>query len=746
MNGSRPGVAHHAARSEAVAAATNWTQRQRDDGYAGSANPGSARRLDSVFGSDVFSERVMRQRLPKDVFKRLMQTLQRGTTLDPEIADIVAAAMKDWAIEQGATHYTHWFQPLTGLTAEKHDSLMVPDGHGGMLFEFSGSALVQGEPDASSFPSGGLRATFEARGYTAWDATSPAFLTRGENNVTLCIPTAFVSWNGEALDKKTPLLRSMQALSEQAMRILRIFGTDSGVSRIITTLGPEQEYFLVDRNLYFARPDLSTCDRTLFGARPPKGQQMEDHYFGSIPPRVLAFMTEVERELYRMGVPVKTRHNEVAPGQYEIAPLFETTNIACDHQMVLMETIRRVAPRYGLQAIMHEKPFAGINGSGKHNNWSMSTDTGVNLLDPRDDAHTNMQFLVCLCAVIRAVDLHADLLRASIASAANDHRLGANEAPPAIISIFLGDMLSDIIDQLESGHAKRTLKGGALDLGARTLPQIPRDSGDRNRTSPFAFTGNKFEFRAVGSSATSAWPNTVLNTIVCESLDAIATMLEKAVGKDRNPAKLQAAVRTVLQKIIKQHKRVLFNGDNYSEQWHAEAAARGLPNLRDTVEALPVLGSKKSIDLFKKYKVLTRPELESRVHIIAEKFVKEVTIEAETMVSMARTMILPASLQHLGSLAETVAATETAGVDCSSLRESLEEFAANIDRLRTASHDLEQTLDHNGNGDAMAHARHVKAKIRPAMAELRLAADELERLVPANLWPMPTYRDLLFIK
>ena len=504
----------------------------------GTAGSTTVPRIDSIFGADVFSWRLMRQRLPKDVVKSLMRTIELGETLDPEVAGVVAATMKDWAIEHGATHFTHWFQPLTGLTAEKHDSLIAPDGQGGVMFNFSGSDLVQGEPDASSFPSGGLRATFEARGYTAWDPTSPAFLMRGENNVTLCIPTAFVSWTGEALDTKLPLLRSMEALSAQALRILRIFGTDRGVSRVFTTVGPEQEYFLVDRELYYQRPDLLTCERTLFGAKPPKGQQLEDHYFGTIPPRVLAFMSEVERELYRVGVPVKTRHNEVAPGQYEIAPLFEESHIASDHQMVLMETIKRVAPRYGLQALLHEKPFAGVNGSGKHNNWSMSTDTGVNLLDPQDETHTNMQFLVFLCAVIRAVDLHADLLRSAITSAANEHRLGANEAPPAIISIFLGSMLSDILEQVEKGLPRRNIRGGTLDLGARSLPQLPRHSGDRNRTSPFAFTGNKFEFRAVGSSASIAWPNTVLNTIVAESLDVIATELEAGIGKHPTPAKL----------------------------------------------------------------------------------------------------------------------------------------------------------------------------------------------------------------
>ncbi|MBC7835496.1 MAG: glutamine synthetase III [Phycisphaerales bacterium] len=743
-NGSRSTLVPATPRQSAVAAATAWNSKD-SHGFEG-ASGGAAARLESAYGADVFSERVMRQRLPKDIFKRMMRTTQLGEALDPEMADIVAAAMKDWAIENGATHYTHWFQPLTGLTAEKHDALSIPDGHGGVLAAFSGSDLVQGETDGSSFPSGGLRATFEARGYTAWDATSPAFLARGEGGVvTLCIPTAFVSWNGEALDKKTPLLRSIDAVAGQALRILKIFGTDVGVSRVITTLGPEQEYFLVDRNLFYARPDLVTCDRTLFGARPPKGQQLEDHYFGSIPARVLAYMAEVERELYRVGVPVKTRHNEVAPGQYEVAPIFENANVACDHQMVLMETLKKVAPRYGLQCILHEKPFAGVNGSGKHNNWSMSTNTGMNLLDPQEQTHTNMQFLTFLCAVIRAVDLHADLLRASIAGASNDHRLGANEAPPAIISIFLGDMLTDIIEQLESGTPKRTLKGGAMDLGARTLPQLPRHSGDRNRTSPFAFTGNKFEFRAVGSSQTSAWPNTVLNTIVAESLDDIATELEKAVGANPSEAKLASAVRAMLQRIIKDHKRVIFNGDGYTQEWHAEAARRGLPNFKDTVEALPALKSKKAVELFKKYKVFTKPELESRFHIFVEKFVKQVSIEAETMVSMARTMILPAALEHQVRLAEAVSTTLAADVECDELRTDLEAFVKLVMRLRSATAKLEAAADHH-DADPFAHAKHIKAVVRPAMTELRAAADELESIIAADLWPMPTYRDLLFIK
>ncbi len=727
------------ARENAIAAAIGW----RDNRVRASNNH---ERVDEYFGSDVFSQRTMHQRLPKDVHSRLMRTIRHGEPLDQQVADVVAAAMKDWAIERGATHFTHWFQPLTGLTAEKHDAMVVPDGEGGMIYSLSGADLCQGEPDASSFPSGGLRATFEARGYTAWDATSPAFLMRGENNVTLCIPTAFVSWTGHALDQKTPLLRSMDALSKQALRILKIFGTDTGVTRVLTTVGPEQEYFLVDRNLFYARPDLVTCDRTLFGARPPKGQQLEDHYFGSIPPRALAFMGEVEKELYRMGIPVKTRHNEVAPGQFEIAPIFETSNLACDHQMLMMETLKRVAPRYGLVAILHEKPFAGLNGSGKHNNWSMSTDTGVNLLDPQDETHTNMQFLVFLCAVLRAVDLHGDLLRASIASAANDHRLGANEAPPAIISIYLGEMLTDIVEQLESGKTKRTIKGGDLNLGAKALPQIPRHAGDRNRTSPFAFTGNKFEFRAVGASATSAWPNTVLNTIVADSLDYVASHLEKAVGRNATLEKLESAVRPLLQEMVQEHKRIIFNGDNYSEEWHREAEKRGLPNFRNTPDAIPALGSKKAYDLFKRHKVLDRAELESRINISYSRYVEQMLIESEQMVLMARTLILPAALRHQKLLAETVTATQAVHVDCNEEKAVLNDFARMVGAFIGAADELAEALHERGGGDHARQAVYLRDKVLPQMVKLRKLGDELETQVAQDLWPMPTYRDLLFTK
>jgi glutamine synthetase len=724
----------------AVEESIRWRDRARRD-Y-------SDQRADQIFAADVFDLAAMRERLPKPMYKSVVRTIEHGEPLDAAAADAVAAAMKDWAVQNGATHYTHWFQPLTGSTAEKHESLIMTDSSGRAIFALSGSELIQSEPDASSFPSGGLRATFEARGYTAWDPSSPAFIVRGHHAPTLCIPTAFVSWTGEALDKKTPLLRSIDALSTQARRVLKIFGTDAGVSRVHTTLGSEQEYFLIDANLYHARPDLMSCNRTLFGARPPKGQQLADHYFGSIPERVLAFMDEIEYELHRLGVPIKTRHNEVAPAQYELAPIFEETNVACDHQMLVMETLTRVAPRFGLRALLHEKPFQGVNGSGKHNNWSMTTDTGVNLLDPRDETHTNMQFLVFLCAVIRAVDRHADLLRASIASAGNDHRLGANEAPPAIMSIFLGEMLSDIIDQLERGNTERTIKGGAINLGARTLPNIPRHAGDRNRTSPFAFTGNKFEFRAVGSTASVAWPNTVINVIVAEALDDIATDLEKALGANPTAAKLEQTVKKVLKSLVSEHKRIIFNGDNYAQEWHAEAERRGLPNLKHSVEAIPVLRSRESVALFKKYGVLTKPELESRVHILSEKYAKTCLIEAEQMLSIGRTMIVPAAMEHQSRMAEAVAATEGAGVDCDASRLALADFVELTSQLHAILGTLRSALDHEVDLEEKPHqaAEYVKKTVHPILEDLREVVDELEQTVADELWPLPTYRELMTIR
>src|SRR4051812_36508848 len=576
--------------------------------------------IKDLYGVNVFNEDVQRQRLPKPTFKALQKTIRQGAPLDPNAADAIAAAMRDWALERGATHYTHIFQPMTGITAEKHDSFLTPNDDGGAIAEFSGKELIKGEPDASSFPPGGLRATFEARGYTAWDPSSPAYIMENPNGSTLVIPTAFLSWTGEALDKKTPLLRSMDALSTQAMRILKIFG-NTDAQRVFTTVGAEQEYFLIDKSFYYARPDLITCGRTLFGAKPPKGQELEDQYFGTIPERVLACMADCEAELFKLGVPVKTRHNEVAPSQYEIAPIFENSNLATDHQNLIMEVLRKTADDYGLVALLHEKPFAGINGSGKHNNWSMSTDTGENLLNPGDTPHDNEQFLVFCTAVIRAVAKYSDLLRLAIASAHNDHRLGANEAPPAIISIFLGDQLNDVYEQLEKGAAKSSKQGGIFATGVSVLPTLPKEAGDRNRTSPFAFTGNKFEFRAVGASQNIAGPNTILNAIVAESLDFIATKLEAEVkaGKD-----LDTAVAEFLPGVIKDSKKVIFNGDNYSEEWHKEAEKRGLPNLKSTTDCLPVLQKKEVVELMTKYKIHTDKELVSRYNILSEAYVKTI--------------------------------------------------------------------------------------------------------------------------
>src|SRR5690348_5384701 len=583
---------------EAIGAIRDWSVATKDRAAVSAAD---------AFGSLVFNEAVQEKRLPKAVFQALRRTISHGEALDPSVADAVASALKDWAVEHGATHYTHWFQPLTGITAEKHDSFLGPNADGTAMTEFKGKELIKGEPDASSFPSGGMRSTFEARGYTAWDPTSPPFLLMNGNSVTLVIPTAFVSWTGEALDKKTPLLRSMEAVSKQAVRVLKLFG--STAERVFATCGPEQEYFLIDRNFYFARPDLINAGRTLFGAKPPKGQELEDQYFGAIPERVQACMAEVELELYKVGVPVKTRHNEVAPSQYEIAPVFENANLAADHQLMTMETLQRVAPKYGLACLLHEKPFAGVNGSGKHNNWSLSDEFGNNLLSPGDTPHDNMQFLVFCAAVIRAVDKWQGLLRASIASAGNDHRLGANEAPPAILSIFLGEMLTDIFDQVEKGGAKSTKQGGELDTGVMVLPKLPRDAGDRNRTSPFAFTGNKFEFRAVSSGQNISFPNTALNAAMADSPDSVATELEAATAKGED---LNKAVGKLLTKIIKEHKRIIFNGNNYAPEWEKEAGKRKLLNLKNTVDALPELVTKDVIKLLDRYKILNEREVHAR--------------------------------------------------------------------------------------------------------------------------------------
>ncbi len=695
-----------------------------------------------LYGVNVFNEFVQKEKLPKAVYKALQKTIKQGAPLDPNVADAVASAMKDWAIEKGATHFTHQFQPMTGLTAEKHDSFLQPSNDGRALIEFSGKELVKGEPDASSFPSGGIRATFEARGYTAWDPTSPAYIFEGPNGATLVIPTAFISWTGEALDKKTPLLRSIEALSKQAIRILRLFG-NSEAHKVFTTAGPEQEYFLIDKNLYWARPDLINAGRTLFGAPPPKGQELEDQYFGAIPERIIACMADSETELTKLGVPVKTRHNEVAPSQYEIAPIFEECNLATDHQQLTMEVMRRIAPKYGLVALFHEKPFAGINGSGKHNNWSMSTDLGENLLNPGDTPHDNAQFLVFCCAVIRAVAKYPELLRVSVCGAANDHRLGANEAPPAIISVFLGDQLQDIMDQLEKGGAKTTKQGGFMEIGVSVLPKLPKDAGDRNRTSPFAFTGNKFEFRAVGGSQSIAAPNTVLNTIVAESLDFIASNLEKAkaAGKDLNKA-----VQELLPGIIKESKKVIFNGDNYTPEWHKEAEKRGLPNLRNTVECLPVIVRKDSVELFTKYKVYTERELQSRLAILAENYVKTVAIEGKLTAFMARTMILPAALRYQAEVATAVGATKAAGVENSAQADLLRSLTGTITEFQKATAELDHAVGHHAEGEPLDHAKHSRDKVLPAMAAVRALGDKLEAVVADDLWPLPTYREMLFIK
>ncbi len=700
-----------------------------------------AKRVTEDFGSLTFNEEVQRARLPKDVYRALRRAVAQGEALDPSVADIVASALKDWAVEHGASHYTHWFQPMTGITAEKHDSFLSPSPDGRAVAEFSGKELVRGEPDASSFPSGGMRSTFEARGYTAWDPTSPPWLLVTGNGTTLVIPTAFVSWTGEALDKKTPLLRSMEALSKQAVRILKLFG--SKAQRVHTTCGAEQEYFLIDRQFYFKRPDLINAGRTLFGARPPKGQEMEDHYFGSIPDRVLAFMTEVERELYKVGVPVKTRHNEVAPSQYEVAPVFENANVSTDHQMMTMEMMRRMAPKYGLAALMHEKPFAGVNGSGKHLNWSMSDDLGNNLLNPGETPHDNMQFLVFCAAMLRAVNKFQGLLRFSIASAGNDHRLGANEAPPAILSVFLGDMLTDIFGQIEKGSARSTKSGGMLETGVTVLPKLPRDAGDRNRTSPFAFTGNKFEFRAVSANQSIAFPNFALNVAVAEALDYVATELERSIKEGK---KLQAAVKVLLTKMIRDNKRIIFNGNNYSAEWEKEAGKRGLLNLRTSVDAFPELIKPEVVKAFEKYGVLNERELRARYDVALEQYNKTINIEANLMVLMGNRYVLPSAYRYQGEVAQSVSAVKAAGGSAKESRRTLDNVCRLTDEFKTRLDHLQELLEHEANGNAEKHAKYFRDKVIPAMNALRETADDLECIVPHDVWPLPTYREMLFVK
>ncbi|MBI1369363.1 MAG: glutamine synthetase type III [Planctomycetes bacterium] len=722
------------ARTSAISAVTNYKPISEPLNF--SETPSK-----DLFGCNVFNTAVMRDQLPKAVFKKLMKTIDNGDKLDESVADVVASAMRDWAIEKGATHYAHVFFPLTGLTAEKHDSFLSPTSDGSAIAEFTGSQLIQGEPDASSFPSGGLRATFEARGYTAWDVTSPAYILENPNGTTLCIPTAFVSWTGEALDKKTPVLRSMHALDVQARRILKLFGHAS-IARVVATAGPEQEYFLIDRNFFFARPDLVNAGRTLFGKKPPKGQELEDQYFGAIPERVLACMLDTERELFKLGVPVKTRHNEVAPSQYEIAPLYEDANVATDHQQTIMTTLKRVAQKYGMECLLHEKPFAGVNGSGKHVNWSLGNSTQGNLLEPGDTPHENAQFLVFCAAVIRAVDKFAPLLRAVVAHAGNDHRLGANEAPPAIISIFLGDQLLDIFEQIAKGGVKSAKKAGIMNIGVDTLPPLPKHAGDRNRTSPFAFTGNKFEFRAVGSNQSIAGPLVALNTIVSDSLDYVATELENATKGD--PKKLNAAVQEHVASSIKDHGRVLFNGDGYSEAWHKEAEKRGLPNFRTTIDALPAITDSEVVKIFKKFNVLSKRELESRQDIYFEQYVKAVNIEAQLTVQIAKTKIFPAAVRYQSELAVTCANLKAVGYEFDT--DTLDKLTALVKDLQDSIAALEAAMGHHGHKGLVAEAKYFCDSILPAMLKVRSAADELESMVADDLWPLPTYQEMLFIK
>ncbi len=696
--------------------------------------------IHEYFGMNVFSDEQMRDRLPKSVYKALRKTIEEGVPMDYSVADVVASAMSSWAIERGATHYAHVFYPLTGLTAEKHDSFYSPDSKGGLVADFSAKQLIQGEPDASSFPSGGIRATFEARGYTAWDVTSPAFLTEGRHGTTLCIPTAFCSWTGEALDKKVPLLRSMQAINKQAQRVLKCFGHDNP-GMISASAGPEQEYFLVDRSFYYARMDLLSAGRTLFGARPPKGQELEDQYFGTIPDRVLAFMMEVDTELYKLGVPVKTRHNEVAPAQYEIAPVFESANVATDHQYLVMQTLQRIAPKYGLACLLHEKPFAGINGSGKHLNWSLGGPEVGNLLYPGATPHDNMQFLVFCAAAIRAVNRHAVMLRGSVAHASNDHRLGANEAPPAIMSVFLGEQLTEVFEQIAAGGVGQSKKMGVLTVGVDTLPPLPKDATDRNRTSPFAFTGNRFEFRAVGSSQSIAGPLVVINTIMAESLAYVADELELA---PREPKKFNASVQKLLQKMICENGRVIFNGDNYSAEWRAEAARRGLPNAGTTPEALDAMECPETYDVFARFGVLSHREAESRFEIYREKYVKDVLIEARLCLNMARTVVFPAGVKYQQLLAQTMASLSTVSkVGCTT---TLDEVDGILADLQKAMKTLEQAIQMPEGLSVKKQCRYLLETVIPVMNETRRVADCMELVCADEMWPLPTYQEMLFIR
>ena len=686
---------------------------------------------ESLFGSNTFSLALMKDTLKPDTFKAIQQTILEGSKLPDGMADEVAEAMKNWAVSRGATHFAHVFYPLTGATAEKHDSFYDPGEDGRTtISKFKGKTLIQGEPDASSFPSGGIRATHSARGYTAWDVTSPAYIVENANGITLCIPTSFVSWTGEALDTKTPLLKSMQALDKQARRILQIFG-HKNIARVTATAGPEQEYFLLDKMFFYARPDLLSAGRSLFGAPAPKGQEFEDHYFGLIPDRVMAFMYEVDRELFKLGIPAKTRHNEVAPGQFEIAPQFESANLAADHQQLIMTVLKKTADKHGLVCLLHEKPFAGINGSGKHVNWSLGSSTQGNLLDPGDTPHENAQFLVFAGAVIRAVDKFAPLLRATIASAGNDHRLGANEAPPAIISIYLGDQLADVFEQIKAGGATTSKQRGTLKIGVDTLPELPKDAGDRNRTSPFAFTGNRFEFRAVGSNMSISGPLTAMNTIMADSLDWMASKLEGATD-------LNKAIQTALKEVMDKHGRVIFNGNGYSDEWHAEAAERGLANLKTAADALPALIGAEVIELFEKYGVLSETELKSRYVILCEQYEKHVNVEAKLVLEIAQTKIFPLAASYAASLAEGVVKMKAAGVAAST---------ATLEKVAGLVSQLEKDMAMLQSVHAAAHeVSDWTFKVLPAMNKVRATVDELEGLLPDDVWPLPTYQEMLFIK
>ena len=722
-------------RFDALAAVKE--QRESSNGVS------SSKHIDirKIFGENALHMSELKDRLPKPIWRELKKTITENAPLNEDVADAVAVVMKNWATERGATHFTHWFQPLTGFTAEKHDSFITPNQGGGAIAEFSGKELIQGEPDASSFPSGGLRPTFEARGYTAWDPTSPAFISENENGSVLCIPSAFASWMGDALDHKTPLLRSVEALNKEAQRALKLFEIDT--KRVTSTVGAEQEYFLIDKEFFYRRPDLVLSGRSLFGAVPPRGQELDDHYFGTIPDRILSFMLEAEKELYRLGVPVKTRHNEVAPSQYEIAPIFETCNVSADHQQILMLTLRKIARKYDLVCLLHEKPFAGLNGSGKHVNWALSTGEGKNLLDPGNNPHSNMLFLFFCTAVIKAVHDHQDLLRLAIASAGNDHRLGANEAPPAIISVFLGDQLEDVYRQIRDGKATKSKQGGLLGLGTPVLPNLPKHAGDRNRTSPFAFTGNKFEFRAVGSSATISFPVTCLNTIVAETIGEMCDLMEAEIKKADS---FETALAKVLHDVVVKSDKVIFGGDGYSDDWQVEAKKRGLLNLKTTMDALPLMSSDKNVKLFEKHSVLSKREIESRLEILMEQYFYNINIEGETTASMAQTMIIPAVVRYINELVAALERGPKVGLKLDSttkltqkVSDSLEDLVEKLEKLVAVNEDL-------GGDTVEEKAHHMHKNVIPAMNEVRAAADKLEKLVADDYWPMPTYRDMLFVK